>query len=254
MTGIFISYRKDDTRAWAIGLRDHLAHAFGERQIFLDVDSIDSGRWREQIDRALDACGVVLVVIGPRWTAAAAGDGRPRLFVEDDVHRLEIATALRRQGVTVIPVLVDGARMPLASEVPGELHGLLECQASEIGDTRARRVAELGDLTRRIDEMTGQRRLRRRAFAALGAAVFLGLANGVFRAEGSLPAAVFLLATACLAVVSWRVYSPMARQHMKGTSAALLAVLLSAAMLAGSVFRLAILETAPVAGRQSQGK
>ena len=44
MSGIFISYRKDDTGAWAINLRDHLVRQFGERQVFFDVDSIGPGQ------------------------------------------------------------------------------------------------------------------------------------------------------------------------------------------------------------------
>ena len=31
MPGIFINYRKEDTRAWAIHLRDHLEREFGPR-------------------------------------------------------------------------------------------------------------------------------------------------------------------------------------------------------------------------------
>jgi hypothetical protein len=243
--GIFISYRKEDTRAWAISLRDHLGRVFGERQIFFDVDSIAPGRWREQIDRSLDACQVLLVLIGPRWTAASAPGGHARVFLDDDVHRLEIAMALRRPGVTVIPVLVDGARIPLINEMPDDLHGLLECQVSEIGDARDRRVADLRQLTRRIDDLTGQRRLRMRAFAALGLTMTVGIANAVVRAEGSFIGAAFLVAAVCLVGFSWRVYSGMARNHMMGTWVALLAMILSAAMLGGSIFRLAAHVSAP---------
>ena len=63
----------------------------------------------------LNGCAVVLVLIGPRWTAATDADGRKRLFLPDDVHRLEVVSALERSGVTVIPVLVDGARLPTAA-------------------------------------------------------------------------------------------------------------------------------------------
>ena len=67
MTGIFISYRQADAKAWAISLRDDLAKVFGEDQVFLDKDTLQAGNWRDQITHALDQCKVVLVVIGARW-------------------------------------------------------------------------------------------------------------------------------------------------------------------------------------------
>jgi hypothetical protein len=245
LSGIFISYRKEDTRPWAINLRDHLARTFGERQVFLDVDSMDAGKWRTQIDGALDRCAVVLVLIGPRWTAAPGVNGRNRLFLPDDVHRLEVATALKRPDVTVIPVLVDGARIPLASELPEDLHGLLECQVREIGDSRERRVAELDRLTRTVDELTGQRRQRRRAATAVGAIITVGVVNTIITSSSPVVAVGFLVIAAGLALFSWRVYRRMAREHMKGAWVAIVAVILSAAVLTGSIVRLAARMTQP---------
>src|SRR4029453_16423395 len=94
VAGVFISYRRDDTRPWAIALRDQLAQAFGERRVFFDVDSMNAGNWRAQIDQALERSAVVLVVIGPRWTTAADAEGHQRLLLPDDVHRMEVASAL----------------------------------------------------------------------------------------------------------------------------------------------------------------
>lgn len=45
--------------------------------------------------------------------------------------RLEIATALQR-GIPVIPALIDGARMPVAEQVPAVLRGLLHHQAVKL--------------------------------------------------------------------------------------------------------------------------
>src|SRR5262245_55812747 len=120
MSGIFISYRREGGSAWALMLRDDLVRAFGENRVFRDTDTMGPGNWREQINLALERCKVVLVVIGRGWLSATDETGMRRLDRADDVHRQEIATALARSGVTVIPVLVDGATMPRAGELPKE--------------------------------------------------------------------------------------------------------------------------------------
>src|SRR4051812_2499112 len=114
MAGIFVSYRQADAKAWAISLRDDLVEAFGADQVFLDKDTLHAGNWHKQIQSALDRCKVVLVVIGPRWLTITDDKNRPRIQLSDDVHRQEIALALGRSDVTVIPVLVDEAPMPRA--------------------------------------------------------------------------------------------------------------------------------------------
>jgi hypothetical protein len=40
---IFISYRRDDSSAWAGRLYDHLSSHFASNHIFMDVDSLDLG-------------------------------------------------------------------------------------------------------------------------------------------------------------------------------------------------------------------
>ena len=239
MAGVFISYRKEDTRPWAITLRDHLAKTFGERRVFLDVDSIDPGHWRAQIERALDGCAVVLVLIGPRWTAVTDADGGRRLHLADDVHHQEVASALAKAGVTVIPVLVDGARLPAASELPDDLRGVLERQVSEIGDARDRRIADMRRLTRAIDRLIGQRGERHRAAAAVAAIVAVGVVNTLVASNSLAAGIAMLVAGAGVGAFSWKVYRRMTRNQMRGAWVALVAVILSAATLAGSLVRLA---------------
>lgn len=143
MAGIFISYRQADAKAWAIGLRDDLAKAFGDDQVFLDKDALGPGNWRDQLQRALERCSVVLVVIGKQWLTIADEQQRPRITLPDDVHRQEIALALNHQGVTVIPILVDDVAMPRADQLPEDIRRLSDQQAYKIGDTKARRKADL---------------------------------------------------------------------------------------------------------------
>ena len=155
MAGIFISYRQADAKAWAIGLRDDLVKAFGEEQVFLDKDALGPGNWRDQLRRALERCSVVLVVIGRQWLTITDEQQRPRLSLPDDVHRQEIALALGHKGVTVIPVLVDDATMPKADQLPEDIRGLTNQQAYKIGDTKARRKADLDILVKDIAGIGG---------------------------------------------------------------------------------------------------
>src|SRR5262249_54372422 len=57
--------------------------------------------------------------------------GQRRLHQPDDFVAIEIAAALTRD-IRVIPVLVDGARMPRASELPDALKPLARRQAAEV--------------------------------------------------------------------------------------------------------------------------
>jgi hypothetical protein len=155
MNDIFISYRQDDAKAWAISLRDNLAKAFGEEHVFLDKDTLHAGTWRDQLDAALAHCAVVLVVIGKRWLTASDAQGRRRLDMPDDVHRQEIIAALTRPGVTVIPVRVDDAPLPDAASLPEPLRPLLEQQARPMADSAARRAVDLKLLIDDIQRATG---------------------------------------------------------------------------------------------------
>lgn len=155
MAGIFISYRQADAKAWAIGLRDDLAKVFGDEQVFLDKDALGPGNWRDQLQRALKQCSVVLVVIGRQWLTIEDEQQQPRISLPDDVHRQEIALALNHQGVIVIPVLVDEAEMPKANQIPDDIRRLTEQQAYELGDTKARRKADLEVLVKGIAAIGG---------------------------------------------------------------------------------------------------
>jgi hypothetical protein len=155
MAGIFISYRQQDAKAWAIGLRNDLAKAFGKENVFLDKEDLGPGSWQDQIQRALNRCNVVLVAIGPRWLTIVDEQNRPRLTLPDDVHRQEIALALRHQGTTVIPILFDDAVMPKAEQLPDDIRGLAGQQAYKIGDVEARREADLDLLIKAIEPVSG---------------------------------------------------------------------------------------------------
>ena len=132
---IFISYRREETGYPAGWLYDRLAARFGGDQVFKDVDSIQLGDdFVEVITQAVGSCDVLLALIGDRWSTITDGSGRHRLDDPDDFVRLEIEAALTR-GVRVIPILVDGARMPAAAELPESLVTLVRRQSLELSPT-----------------------------------------------------------------------------------------------------------------------
>ena len=147
MAAIFISYRERDSKAWALNLRDRLVEEFGEDRVFLDKDTLRAGKWKDQIERALGDCNIVLVVIGRGWLDAKDDEGRQRLMSDDDVHRREIALALARAEVTVVPVLVDGATMPKGEELPENIRDLIQQQSRAISDNAAHRKVDLDALS-----------------------------------------------------------------------------------------------------------
>ncbi|MGH7505191.1 MAG: toll/interleukin-1 receptor domain-containing protein, partial [Longimicrobiales bacterium] len=134
MSGIFISYRREDTGGAAGRLYDRLCDRFGSGRVFRDVDTIAPGeRFARKIDEKLAGTDVLIALIGREWITSAGEDGRSRLHDADDFVRLEIGTALRR-GIPVIPALVENAQMPRAEELPADLAPLAQCQAIEIDD------------------------------------------------------------------------------------------------------------------------
>jgi hypothetical protein len=136
MAGVFISYRREDSPGHAGRLFDRVRARFGARTVFMDVTAIDAGvDFVDAIERAVGACDVLLAVIGPQWSSAADHVGRRRLDSPTDFVRVEIGGALKR-NVRVVPVLVDGARLPSPSELPDDLQPLLRRNAVELRDPR----------------------------------------------------------------------------------------------------------------------
>lgn len=181
--GIFISYRRDDSPAWAGRIYDVCERHFGHDQVFMDIDDIPIGAdFRNQIDRTLDRSSAVVAVIGPRWLDSRAPDGSRRIDIEGDFVVTEIARALDRE-ILIIPVLVDGAQMPSSAELPPSLTRLASINALSMSHESftfaARKLVER--LTRpnhTPPSGTDHRRRRRRRAALLAASLGLLLLFG----------------------------------------------------------------------------
>jgi hypothetical protein len=126
---IFINYRREDSMGITGRLHDRLAKAFGWKNLFMDVDSIPPGiDFVRRLNDQVATCDILLAVIGPNWLNVRDEKGDRRLHAADDFVVIEISAALARD-IPVIPILVDGARMPKDSDLPESLKPLVRRNA-----------------------------------------------------------------------------------------------------------------------------
>lgn len=136
MSGIFISYRREDSAGWTGRLAEALKQQFGPESVFMDIDTVKPGTdFTEALQQAVSSCEILLAIIGPEWATATNKSGRLRLEDPDDWVRVEIAAALKRK-IRVIPVLVGGASVPTMDLLPDELDPLAHRQMHELTDKR----------------------------------------------------------------------------------------------------------------------
>ena len=134
MPGIFISYRRSDTIAWAGRLHDSLEKHFPGVDIFMDIEAIPPGtKFSPYIRDAVGSCDVLFVLIGPNWLTAVDNEGNRRFDDPEDFVVLEIKAALER-NVRVIPTLVGEASMPPKRTLPESLKPLCDFQNFVISD------------------------------------------------------------------------------------------------------------------------
>lgn len=190
---LFISYRRDDSGGHVGRLYDALCAHFGRDRLFFDIDHIAPGQdFVDVLEKALAQSSVLLVVIGKRW-AGSGRIGTRRIDDPGDFVRLEVSRALARPELRVIPVLLQGARMPSVSALPGDLKDLSRRNAIELSDLRwkedvTRLIASLEStmggarpqVTAKVGELIGKVKLPPKAalpqwsrWAGIAAAVML---------------------------------------------------------------------------------
>jgi len=139
---IFINYRRDDAQGTAGRLRDRLVRDSRSSKVFMDVDNIPAGvDFVDYLNDQVAGCDVLLAIIGPNWLHAKDETGQRRLDNTGDYVRVEIAAALTRK-IRVVPVLVDGARLPKVDELPDDLKSLVRRNAIEVRNTQFGRDAD----------------------------------------------------------------------------------------------------------------
>jgi hypothetical protein len=124
MARVFISYRREDSAAYAGRIQDRLERELGSDLLFIDVDGIPLGvNFVKVLREEVAQCGVLLAMIGPNWLDVRHEDGTRRLDNPTDFVRIEIAAALQRE-IPVIPILLDGTMIPKADQLPEDLKEL----------------------------------------------------------------------------------------------------------------------------------
>jgi hypothetical protein len=156
MPKIAISYRRSDSSAIAGRIADQLAARYGQESIFLDVDSVPVGTdFRKYIQQVWSEIRVLIVVVGPKWLGADEESSAPaRIHERRDVVRIELEMALKRD-VVIIPVLVDGATMPLRQQLPRGLRAFSDRNAADVADGRDFHP-HMERLIQAIDRATGE--------------------------------------------------------------------------------------------------
>jgi hypothetical protein len=185
MAGTFISYRRDDAAGYAGRLHEALERRLGAARVFRDVDTIQPGQdFVKAIEARLAACRVMLVIIGREWLDTRNAAGNRRLDDPLDFVRLEVAGGLARPDVLLVPVLVEGASMPAASQLPDNMKALARRNAisvrDETWDTDVDRligvVENVAPPAASLDTVTRAITPARSALAAAALAVLLAIA------------------------------------------------------------------------------
>lgn len=159
---IFLSYRREDSAGYAGRLHDSLSARLAPAEVFMDVDEIEPGvDFMTAIAEAVGRCDVLLALIGTRWATAATTSGERRLDDPDDYVVAEIAAALQ-QNTLVIPVLIEGATMPKATELPERIGGLARRNALELDTVSWPRDLDtlVAALRRQYPQLAGSERPR----------------------------------------------------------------------------------------------
>jgi len=163
---VFISYRRQDTAASAVGIGQYLENEFGRKNVYVDVDTQAGAKYATVIEKRLAECKVLLVLIGPDWL---------KLQKPNDWVQREIVYALRRD-ITVIPVLINGAQLPDKELLPDDIQGLLDHQAASVSLAGFRH--EMAGLVRDIRSIRTPKPWR--LLGAMAAVLILSMSAGIF--------------------------------------------------------------------------
>jgi hypothetical protein len=146
MARVFVSYRRADSSRAAgeiVAVLERRRGLIGRRSVvFRDETSINPAEdWRQRLMNEVESCDWLVAVIGRHWLGAGA-DGQPRIHHRDDMVRIEVATALR-SGIPVLPLTVDGARVPDIREVPRDIAMMTRQQGLQWPEDSGRLVATI---------------------------------------------------------------------------------------------------------------
>jgi hypothetical protein len=138
MRRIYVSYRRKDTSESYDRIVERLRGYFGSEAVLrsdsaytTDGATIAPAEYRAYVAGAMKRCAALLLIIGPRWLESDNPGGWSLSDLDDPV-RIEIEAALR-EGVPIVPALVQQGRMPREDELPASLRLLLEQDQEHTG-------------------------------------------------------------------------------------------------------------------------
>lgn len=120
---VFISYRRRDCPEFVQTIRDQFVARYKRNNVFVDFDSIPpAAKWRECLERNIANCDVFVLIMGPQWLELMAERQRSGAM---DYVIYEIEQALRYEKI-IVPVCIEEAALPNATDLPESIHGLLD--------------------------------------------------------------------------------------------------------------------------------
>lgn len=176
---LFISYRRADAQLTARAMKTLLDDIPAVPDVFLDFDEIAIGSdFEKAINAALAKCDACLILIGEKYLDGGQTGETPRIMQTGDFVRREAALALA-SGKKVVPVLIDGAPMPSADDLPEELKTLPRLNAFQLRTSHFN-----GDMDDLLDVLFGKKkgkggRWRRPRLTVVGALMRLVLGAGL---------------------------------------------------------------------------
>jgi len=150
---VFLNYRRVDSQDSADRIFERLVEWVPRSNVLMDVDkrSITPGLpVRPQLERLVDSCDIMLVLIHNRWlaeftqrsTGHESGDSL-------DYVRVEIKAALdRKQLMPIVPILLGDTPAPRSTDLPLEIQSLMQRSAHKI--SRENFDADLAVLIRQM--------------------------------------------------------------------------------------------------------
>jgi hypothetical protein len=160
---VFLSYRRAGGVELARRLQRALKDEFASMHVYLDVVSSRPG-WDfvDQISGEVATADVFLALVDRDWKGPRGR--RSRLDDPEDILRREVARALKRNAV-VIPVLLEGARMPADKDLPDDLRSFARLQAVTLSANEFEREFFLlsGEMARLLGERAAAKAARDKA-------------------------------------------------------------------------------------------
>lgn len=220
MPRIAISYRREDSGVITGRIFDRLVTHYGRDSVFRDIDNIPLGvDFRDHINETLDASTVVLAIVGPQWTGPRETESR--INDEADPVRVEIEAVLRK-GLRLIPVLVLGAAMPSAADLPEPLKPFAYRNATRIDASQdfdvhiERLIRALDVIIQQTPSHAGVQHPEAARAGGVSGAVSVGMSVGPAPTKRWLRSTAFRVAAALAAVVVIAValFAGLNRQHI----------------------------------------